>query len=392
MTLDKGESPMALKVSQRAGVSPFIVMDVMRAANERAAAGGDVLHLEVGQPGHGAPEGAIRAAERALRSERLGYTEACGIPELRERIARHYHEAYGVSVNPERVMVTTGSSAAFMLAFVGAFDVGDRVALAAPGYPAYRNILSALGLEPVWLETGPEHRFQPTPELLDQVEGKLDGLIVASPSNPTGTMLDTGAMQALAEACRARGIRLISDEIYHGIEFAGRAVSALEFGNDAIVVNSFSKYYAMTGWRLGWLVLPDDLLRPVECLGQNLYISPPAVSQAAGLAAMDCREELDAVVEGYRRNRNLLLAELPKAGFDKLAPADGAFYIYADIGHLTNDSQAFCKRMLAETGVAATPGVDFDPARGHRFMRFSFAGAEGEIAEAAKRLKDWLRG
>ncbi|RDD63006.1 pyridoxal phosphate-dependent aminotransferase [Ferruginivarius sediminum] len=383
---------MALKVSNRAGVSPFIVMDVMRAANERAAAGGDVLHLEVGQPGHGAPEGAIRAAERALRSERLGYTDACGYPELRERIALHYRGAYGVGVDPASVMVTTGSSAAFMLAFVGAFDVGDRVALAAPGYPAYRNILSALGLEPVWLETGPEHRFQPTPELLDKVEGGIDGLIVASPSNPTGTMLDQGAMQALVDACRARGIRLISDEIYHGIEFTGRAVSALEFGDDAIVVNSFSKYYAMTGWRLGWLVLPDDLRRPVECLGQNLYISPPAVSQAAGLAAMDCHEELDLVVAGYRRNRDLLLEELPKAGFDKLAPADGAFYIYADIGHLSDDSQDFCKRMLAQTGVAATPGIDFDPARGRRYMRFSFAGPEAEMAEAAKRLRKWLQG
>jgi len=383
---------MALKIARRASVSPFIVMDVMRAANARDAEKGDVLHLEVGQPGHGGPAGARAAVERALRTDRLGYTEACGLPELRERIAVHYRAAYGVEIDPARVLVTPGSSGGFLLAFHGAFDPGDRVALAAPGYPAYRNILKAVGLEPVWLETDMAHRFQPTPELLDQVDGRLDGLILASPSNPTGTMVDKAGMQALVEACRARGIRLISDEIYHGIEFEQRAVSALEFTDDAIVVNSFSKYYAMTGWRLGWLVLPEDMLRPVECLAQNLFISAPAISQVAGLAAMDCRDELDAVVEGYRRNRDLLLRELPKAGFERLAPADGAFYIYADVSHLTDDSAAFCRRMLDETGVATTPGMDFDPARGHCFLRFSFAGREDEMAEAAERLRKWLQG
>lgn len=383
---------MALKVARRAGVESFIVMDVMRAANERAAAGGDVLHLEIGQPGHGAPEGAIQAAEAALRSGPLGYTEACGVAELRRRIARHYREGYGLDIEPERIMVTTGSSAGFMLSFLAAFEPGDRVALAAPGYPAYRNILTALGLEPVWLETEAEHRFQPTPELLDGIDGRLDGLIAASPSNPTGTMLDAAAMGALVEACRERGVRLISDEIYHGITFAGPGVSALAYSDDAIVINSFSKYYAMTGWRLGWLVLPRELTRPAERLGQNLFISPPAISQAAGLAAMDCGAELDAVVAGYRRNRDLLLAELTAAGIERLAPADGAFYVYADIGHLTDDSRSFCARMLHDIGVATTPGLDFDPARGHRFVRFSFAGPEAEVAEAAKRLKAWLAG
>jgi aspartate/methionine/tyrosine aminotransferase len=383
---------MSLKLAERGKVDPFIVMDVLRAANERAAAGGDVLHLEVGQPGHGAPQAARDAAKRAIDEVQLGYTDALGLPELRRALAGMYRAQHGIEVDPDRIMVTNGSSAGFVVAFLSAFDPGDRVALAAPGYPAYRNILSALGLEPVWLETDLAHRFQPTPELLDQVEGRLDGLIVASPSNPTGTMLDQAGMQALAEACERRGIRLISDEIYHGIEFQGRGVSALEFTDQAIVVNSFSKYYAMTGWRLGWLVLPPDMVRPAECVGQNLFISASAVSQHAGVAALDCRAELDQVVEGYRRNRDTLLRELPKAGFERLAPADGAFYLYADVGHLTEDSQAFCKRMLNETGVAATPGVDFDPRRGHRYLRFSFAGKEAEVAEAAHRLYRWLQG
>ncbi len=383
---------MALKVSKRADVSPFIVMDVLRAANAREAAGETILHMEVGQPGHSAPEAALKAAERALRNGRMGYTDARGLPELGARLARHYQEAYGVDLDPARIMTTTGSSAGFLLSFLSAFDPGDRVALAAPGYPAYRNILSALGLEPVWLETTAAERFQPTPELLDRVEGPLHGLIVASPSNPAGTMLGRAEMKALVDACAERGIRLISDEIYHGVTYEARGVSALEFTDAAIVVNSFSKYYAMTGWRLGWLVLPEDLLRPVERLSQNLFISPPTISQHAGLAALDCGAELDRVVEGYRRNRDLLLEALPKAGFTELAPADGAFYLYADIGHLSHDSHDFCRRMLEETGVATTPGLDFDPRRGHRFMRFSFAGSEVEVAEAARRLQAWLRG
>ena len=383
---------MSLKVADRGKVDPFIVMDVLRAANARAQQGGDVLHLEVGQPGHGAPRTAREAAKRAIDAEQLGYTDALGLPALRRRITQSYKTLHGVAVDPERVMVTNGSSAGFVVAFLTAFDAGDRVALAAPGYPAYRNILSALGLEPVWLETDLASRFQPTPALLDQVDGELDGLILASPSNPTGTMVDEAGMRDLVEACRRRGIRLISDEIYHRIEFQGRGVSALEATDDAIVVNSFSKYYAMTGWRVGWLVLPPDMVRAAECVGQNLFISAPAPSQYAALGAMDAGDELEAVVQSYRRNRDVLLRELPKAGIERFAPADGAFYIYADVGHLTQDSQAFCKRMLHETGVAATPGVDFDPFRGQRFVRFSFAGREDEVAEAAQRLRRWLTG
>ena len=380
---------MALKVSSRGRVPPFIVMDVMRAANERMAQGEDVLHLEVGQPGTPAPRGVIEAARAALERDRIGYTEATGLMSLRARIARHYQETAGLELDPGRVVVTTGSSGGFLLSFLSCFEAGDRVALAAPGYPAYRNILSALGIEPVVLETEAAHRFQPTPDLLAAAGGRLDGLIVASPSNPTGTMLDRAAFEALVAYCRERDIRLISDEIYHGITYDAPAVSVLELSDEAIVINSFSKYFSMTGWRLGWMVLPHDLLRPVECLAQNLFISPPTLSQVAGEAAFDCRAELDGYVAAYGRNRALLLRDLPQAGFDRLAPADGAFYIYADVTQRTNDSEAFCKRMLAETGVAATPGIDFDPARGNRFVRFSFAGPEDEIAEALKRLRAW---
>jgi aspartate/methionine/tyrosine aminotransferase len=382
---------LALKVARRGVVPPFIAMEVLRDANARAAAGEEVLHLEVGQPGSGAPQGVIDAAKRALDQDQLGYTEALGIPVLRRRIARHYRDTYGVDVDPERVVVTTGSSGAFLLGFLAAFDAGDRVALAAPGYPAYRNILAALGIEPVELLAGPETRFQPSVALLERQTGRFDGLIVASPSNPAGTMLDAESFRQLFDYCRRSGIRLVSDEIYHGITYGMTATTALALGDEAIVINSFSKYFSMTGWRLGWMILPRDLLRPVECLAQNLFISPPTLPQLAALAAFDCRAELDANVRRYAANRALLLAELPRAGFDRLAPADGAFYIYADVAHLTNDSEAFCRRMLAETGVAATPGVDFDTQRGSGFIRFSFAGATADIAAAAGRLIAWRR-
>ena len=380
-----------MKISRRGQVPPFIVMDVMTAAAAREKTHGDVLHLEVGQPSTPAPAGVLAAAQAALRDDRIGYTVALGIPPLRQAIAGHYGRAYGTTVTPEQVVVTTGSSGAFLLAFLAAFDVGDRVALAAPGYPAYRNILGALGIEVVEIPAGPETRYQPTPELLERFGGKLAGLIVASPANPTGTMLSPEALAELTAYCDANAIRLVSDEIYHGITYGMGTRTALETSRSAIVVNSFSKYYSMTGWRLGWLVLPEELVRPVECLAQNFAISPPTLSQYAAVAAFDCGEELDRNVVRYSRNRSLLLEALPRAGFDRLAPADGAFYLYAEIGHLTNDSLEFCRRMLAETGVAATPGVDFDPVRGHATMRFSFAGATEEMAEAADRLQRWLR-
>ncbi|MEJ1994055.1 MAG: pyridoxal phosphate-dependent aminotransferase [Limibacillus sp.] len=379
-----------MKLSRRSQVDPFIVMDVMRAAAERAAEGKEVLHLEVGQPGSPAPEAVRRATAQALEGDPIGFTVALGIPALREAIARHYEEAYGVDLDPARVVVTTGSSAAFTLSFLAAFDPGDRVALAAPGYPAYRNILKALDIEPVMIEAEAEDRFQPTPALLDRIEGKLDGLIIASPSNPTGTMIDEPHLKALVDYCRERELRIISDEIYHGITFAGRGVSALELTGDAVVINSFSKYFCMTGWRLGWMVLPEEMLRPIECLAQNLFISPPTLSQVGGVAAFGCKPELDRRVADYAKARALLLERLPKAGLTKLAPADGAFYIYADVGDFTNDSKSWCTRLLNETGIAATPGIDFDPARGHRFVRLSFAGKYEEIEEACERLGEWL--
>ncbi|MBT3358494.1 MAG: pyridoxal phosphate-dependent aminotransferase [Rhodospirillales bacterium] len=381
---------MVLKVARRGRIPPFIVMDVMRAANQREAAGGDVLHMEVGQPGTGAPAAVIQALADAMPTDRMGYTDAFGLPALRARIAQHYLETYGVEVDHRRVVTCTGSSGAFVLAFLSAFEAGDRVALASPGYPAYRNILRALGVEAVDVPVGPETNFQPSPEILDGVQGRLDGLILASPSNPTGTMVSRAELGAIVAYCADRGIRLISDEIYHGITYAERAETALAFTNDAIIINSFSKYFSMTGWRLGWMIMPDDLLRPVECLAQNLFISPPTVSQHAGIAVFECRDELDGHVARYARNRELLLQELPKAGFGNLASADGAFYLYSDIAHLTNDSNEFCKRMLAESGVAATPGIDFDPDRGHAFVRFSFAGRTEDMAQAARRLIRWL--
>lgn len=381
---------MALKVSRRGVIPPFIVMDVLRAANKRQAERGDVLHLELGQPATGAPKGVIECAKNALDNELLGYTEAFGLVPLRERISAHYQKTQGLTIDPDRIVVTTGSSGGFVLAFIAAFDSGDRVALADPGYPGYRNILLALGIEPVCVPTGEETRFQPTPELLDQVAGPIDGLIVASPSNPAGTMLGKAEMQRLADYCHERGIRLISDEIYHGITYEGPGISALHFNEDAVAINSFSKYFSMTGWRIGWMVVPPQLERSIECLAQNLFISPPTLSQHAAMAAFDFTDELDENVRRYARNRTLLLDELPKIGFDRLAPADGAFYLYADVAHLTNDSEAFCKRALDEIGIALTPGTDFDQGRGKAYLRFSFSGETSDIIEAVARLKGWV--
>lgn len=378
------------KPSRRGRIDPFYVMEVMKAANDRQLAGGDVLHMEVGQPSTPAPRKAREAVAAALGRDTLGYTEALGIPALREGIARHYSRYYGADVPAERIVITTGSSGAFLLAFLAAFDVGARVALTEPGYPAYRNILRAVGAEIVPLPARAECGFKAHAGLLD-LAGPIDGLLVASPANPTGTMLDRAALASLAAACASRDAWLIVDEIYHGITYGGRAETVLSLTDRAIVINSFSKYFSMTGWRLGWMVVPPDLLRAVECLAQNLFISPPAISQVAGLGALDAYEELDANVARYAHNRALLLEELPRAGLDQLAPADGAFYLYADVSRFTNDAPGFCRRMLTEIGVAATPGIDFDPAEGHRFVRFSFAGSTDDMAEAARRLRGWLR-
>ena len=326
-----------------------------------------------------------------MASDVLGYTLALGLTELREAIAGHYRDVYGIDVPSRRIVVTTGASGAFMLTFLAAFESGDRVALALPGYPGYRHILTALGNQPVILQADAATRYQPSVALLERLDQPISGLIVASPSNPAGTMIANDEFAALAAYCQDRGIRLVSDEIYHGITYGEPAVTAAAFSETAVVINSFSKYFSMTGWRLGWMVVPEDMLRSVESLAQNLFISPPTLSQRAAVAAFECHEECQANIERYRRNRALLLEELPKAGFETLAPADGAFYIYADVSHMTNDSQDFCRRMLDETGVAATSGVDFDPLRGNAHVRFSFSGSTEDMAAAAKRLRAWRR-
>jgi aspartate/methionine/tyrosine aminotransferase len=381
---------MALKTSRRAAIDPFIVMEVMRAANERAAEGGDILHMEVGQPSTPAPRKVLEAATQALDSHLIGYTDALGLPALRQRIAQHYRDFYGADVSASRIAVTTGSSGGFLLSFLAAFDPGDRVALAMPGYPCYRHILTALGLEPVLIETHAATKFQPTIADLDSVAGRLDGLIIASPSNPVGAVLPPADLTAVADWCARNGVRLVSDEIYHGITFGAPASTAARL-EGAMVINSFSKYFSMTGWRLGWMVLPEDLVKPVERLAQNFFISAPALSQLAGISAFDAHEELQGNVARYAKNREILLSDLPAAGFDNLITTDGAFYIYADVARLTNDSLDFCRRMLSETGVAATPGIDFDPARGRHFMRFCFSGATADMVEAARRLKEWRK-
>ncbi len=380
----------SLEPARLDAVRPFIVLDVMDRANRMEAEGREVLHLEVGQPATPAPEGALAAAREALATSTLGYTEALGTDSLRVRIARHYRDTYGVEIPPDRIAVTTGSSAGFALGFLAAFRAGTRVALAAPGYPAYRNILAALGLEAVDIPVTAGDRYQITPALLDRCGGELGGVIVASPANPTGTMLSGDSLKALADHCEDRGIRLVSDEIYHGISYELECRTALEFTGSALVLNSFSKYYSMTGWRIGWMVVPEDLCGPVERLAQNLFISPPAISQHAALAALDCGAELDANVARYAANRDILLRELPKAGIDIPAPVDGAFYLYADLGRLTNDSETFCDRLLGETGVAIAPGTDFDVSRGRTTARISFAGTTETMTEAARRIRQWV--
>ncbi len=382
-------SNRAMKISTRADVAPFYAMEVLKAANEKAAKGDSVLHLEVGEPGRGAPAGAIAAAHAALDEGGIGYTEAFGLRELRARIARYYQETHGVAVPVERIAVTTGSSGGFVLSLITAFDVGDRVALGVPCYPAYRNMFKALGIEPVYLRTTMATRFQPTPEMLAEV-GPVDGLLIASPANPTGTMLVGQPLTDIIDYCTREGVRLISDEVYHGITYEHAAETILGRAPGGIVLNGFSKFYGMTGWRLGWMVLPEDMTAPMERVAQNLYISSNAVSQRAALAAFDCQDELRRNVEVYRRNRDLLLEALPRGGITEMAPADGAFYIFANVSRLTNDSADFCARLLDETGVAVTPGIDFDAEQGHAFIRISFAGETDTIRDAADRIVRWL--
>ena len=376
-----------MRVSSRGDVDPFIVMDVMEQARALEAQGRHIIHMEVGQPGTPAPAGARAALAQAMERDALGYTVALGLPELRAGIAGLYRRWYGLDLNPDRVIVTAGSSAAFLLAFSAFFDAGDRVGMGLPGYPSYRHILKALSLQAVGIPTGPETRFQPVPGGLPD---GLAGLIVASPGNPTGTMLGLDDLSALSAACAARGMALVSDEIYHGLHYGAPAVSALQVTDEVCVINSFSKYFSMTGWRIGWMVVPESQVRRIERLAQNMFICPPHASQIAALAALDCTAELEANRAVYAENRRLMLDRLPAAGFTRFAPPDGAFYIYADVSDLTDDSRRLAADILQGAGVAVTPGLDFDPARGARTLRFSYARATADIAEGLDRLQGFM--
>jgi aspartate/methionine/tyrosine aminotransferase len=382
-----------LNPSKRSNVPPFIVMDVMAAAAQREAEGARVVHMEVGQPAARPPATALAAAQAALTLAPIGYTETLGIPSLRAGIARHYAQTYDLALDPARVVVTTGSSGAFILAFLALFEAGDRVALANPGYPPYRHILSALGCEQVLIETSAETRWALSPKALVAAHRRapLKGVVIASPANPTGTMMNADALSQLIAVAEGEGIRVISDEIYHGLDYAFAAETAANLSDHAVVINSFSKYFCMTGWRVGWMVVPETLVRPIERLQGNLAISVPTLSQLAAAAAFDGKPEMEAVKHGYEENRRILVEGLPKAGLDKFLPVDGAFYLYADISRFSGDSLDFAKRMLVEAGVAATPGIDFDPVNGHNFLRFCYAGSAAEMHEAVARIGAWLK-
>lgn len=373
--------------SRRGQVDPFIVMDMVEEARRLEAAGQRIIHLEIGQPSTPAPQ-AARAALAETLHHPLGYSVSLGLPELRAGVAALYDRWYGVSLDPARVIVTSGSSGAFLLAFTALFDAGDRVGLGEPGYPSYRQILKALSLEAVGIPTSTSNRLQPTPADLQAHD--LQGLIVASPGNPSGTMLDHTALAALMGHCADRQISFVSDEIYHGLHYGARAVSALEISDQTYVINSFSKYFSMTGWRVGWMVVPEDHIRTVERLAQNLFICAPHASQIVALHALDCVDEMEENRATYALNRTLMLQGLPRAGFDRIAPPDGAFYIYADVAHLTDDSLAFARDILNSVGVAVTPGLDFDPHRGAKTLRFSYAGSTADITEGLARLTTYM--
>ncbi len=384
--------PQNPQPAHRSNISAFIVMDVMAAAAQKLADGEAVVHLEVGEPATPTPALARAAVVKALEGGALGYTPALGLWPLRQRIARHYQETQGITIAPERICITAGSSAAFILAFLAAFDAGDRIAVQTPGYPAYRNTTAALNLEPVILETSAATRWAPTPKMIRAAHASapLRGVLIASPNNPTGTVIGREDMQDLANVCRDLGLWLISDEIYHGLCFGTQETSALSVNDDAIIINSFSKYWCMTGWRVGWMVGPECLLRPIECLMQNLFICAPHLSQIAALAAMDAQDELEEVKSAYARNRSILMDALPRLGFREILPMDGAFYAYCNIERWSQDSLAFSQKLLKETGIAATPGLDFDPARGHRYIRFSSAGNAQDMYAAVHALEKWL--
>ena len=378
-----------MKKSNRSNVDAFIVMDVMESARRAEQSGKKIIHMEVGQPGTPAPKIASESITKELKKNNLGYTVTLGLPQLRSRISKLYGDWYNVEINPERVVITTGSSGGFILSFATLFDAGERVGVGSPGYPSYRQILKAQNLIPVNIETTIQNKYQPT--IKDIKKNNLNGLLVASPANPTGSMLDKNTLTKLIDCSKEYNVSFISDEIYHGIEYENKAVSALEITNDCYVINSFSKYFSMTGWRIGWMIVPEDHVRQVEKVSQNLFICPPHASQITALAALDAKKELDENVKVYRKNREILLAELPKAGFTTFSPPDGAFYIYVDISKFSDDSLGFCRQVLDEAGVAITPGLDFDQYRGSSTIRFSYARSTEDIIESTKRIKVFMK-
>ncbi len=381
---------MTLKLSNRSDIPVFRVLDILRIVNERIAQGEDIIHLDAGQPSDGAPQPALEYGAKILKSGTgLGYTEAMGMPLLRDRIALHYKQHYGIDLPHERIAVTMGASGGFILSFLTVFDAGDRVALAAPGYPAYRNILRTIDITPVEIPAGPETNYQPTVEHLEALEEPIDGLIIASPSNPCGTIIPPDELEKLCAWCDKNGVRLIADEIYHGVTFDEPAETVLRYTENAVIAQSFSKYFAMTGWRLGWLVLPEDVAPRLKALAESLFVAPPTLAQHIAYKTFDHFDVLDGYVARYKANLDILKAELPKAGITKLSDTKGAFYLYADIGNLTNDSERFCRDMLDEAKVSATPGLDFDLERGHQTMRISFAGKTEDIREACRRIQEW---
>jgi len=383
---------MAVKLSQRSDIPPFRVMDILRTVNERAARGEDIIHLQVGQPSDGAPQEVLEHMIQVMkRDPRLGYTEALGMTPLRDRIAQWYKDYYNIDIPGSRIAVTVGASGGFILSFLAAFEIGAKVAIAVPGYPPYRGILQSLGLQVVEINTTAATNYQPCLAHLENLTEKIDGLIITSPSNPTGTVIAPDELKKIADWCDKNGVTLISDEIYHGITFHGKAETALRYSDDAIIVNSFSKYFAMTGWRLGWLVLPENMVARVKSLSESLVVAPPTPGQHAAWKIFDHIDILDGYVARYRDNLATLKRELPKAGFTKLSDTQGSFYLYADVHHLTNDSEAFCRKILDEAKVACTPGVDFDPHNGHGTLRMSFAGSREHIAEACVRLQNWMK-
>ncbi len=382
---------MVISLSRRGAVEPFHAMDILAEANRLKALGHPVVSMAVGQPSDPAPAAVREAAATALKVGRIGYTDTLGLADLRKAIAGHYGEHYGIDVSPARVAVTTGSSAAFNLAFLAMFDAGDRVAIAAPGYPAYRNIMTALGIEVVEIEPGRDAYLHAEHVKAAHEEKPLKGVLFASPANPTGAIIPVDALKMLVETAESLGIAVISDEIYHRLAYSAPDTTALAYGKGVTAINSFSKYYCMTGWRIGWMVLPEELVRPVERIAQSLYISPPELSQLAAIEAFKATQELEKVKARYAWNRDLLMKRLPELGFALAAPMDGAFYAFCDVTRHTNDSMAFARKMLAEAHVAATPGRDFDPLQGYRTMRFSYAGSHDDMVEALARIERWLK-